>query len=103
MDDAEHGNLAKALLRETSRHDVAMRAPAMAVQPTPSPRTLAGIGLILLIIVVWAAFVASLSPFVGKWPVLVQAPYYLFVGVVWAIPLKPLIRWIQTGSFRVRH
>jgi hypothetical protein len=69
----------------------------------PSPRKLAGIALILAIIVIWATFVASVAPFVGKWPVLVQAPYYLFVGVAWAIPLKPLIRWIQTGSFRVRH
>ncbi len=69
----------------------------------PSLRKLAGIALILLLILCWAAFVASLSPFVGKWPVLVQAPYYLFVGVVWAIPLKPLIRWIETGSFRVRR
>jgi hypothetical protein len=69
----------------------------------PSPRKLVGTALIVAIIVLWATFVASLSPFVGKWPVLVQAPYYLFVGVAWAIPLKPLIRWIQTGSFRVRH
>jgi hypothetical protein len=78
-------------------------AAAMAAQTPPSPRTLAGIGVILLLILAWAAFVASLSPFVGNWPVLLQAPYYLFVGVVWAIPLKPLIRWIQTGSCRVRH
>jgi hypothetical protein len=69
----------------------------------PSPRKLAGIAIIMAIIVIWAIFVASLAPFVGKWPVLVQAPYYLFVGVAWIIPLKPLIRWIQTGSFRVRH
>jgi hypothetical protein len=69
----------------------------------PSPRKLIGIAAILAIILVWAAFVASMSPLVGKWPVLVQAPYYLFVGVVWAIPLKPLIRWIETGSFRVRR
>ncbi|HET7604932.1 MAG TPA: DUF2842 domain-containing protein [Sphingomicrobium sp.] len=69
----------------------------------PSPRKLIGITAILAIILVWAAFVASMSPLVGKWPVLVQAPYYLFVGVVWAIPLKPLIRWIETGSFRVRR
>lgn len=66
----------------------------------PSLRKLAGIALILLLIAVWAAFVASLAPVVGKWPVLVQAPYYLFVGVVWVIPLKPLVRWIETGSFR---
>ena len=69
----------------------------------PSSRKLAGIALILAIIVLWATFVASLSPFVGKWPVLAQAPYYLIVGVAWAFPLKPLIRWIQTGSFRIGH
>ena len=68
----------------------------------PSLRKLAGIAIILAVILLWAAFVASLAPFVGKWPVLVQRLYYLVVGVVWAIPLKPLVRWIQTGSFRSR-
>jgi len=66
----------------------------------PSSRTLIGIGLILLLIVVWAAFVASLAQPVGRWPILVQAPFYLIMGMVWIIPLKPLVRWIQTGSFR---
>ena len=66
----------------------------------PAPRKLAGIVMILALIVLWAAFVASFAPFVGKWPVLVQAPYYLVMGVAWVIPLKPLIRWTQTGSFR---
>ena len=66
----------------------------------PAPRKLVGIVLILALIVLWAAFVASLAPFVGKWPVLAQAPYYLVMGVAWVIPLKPLIRWAQTGSFR---
>ena len=65
----------------------------------PSYRTLIGIALILLLIVVWAAFVASLAQIVGAWPILVQAPFYLFVGIVWIIPLKPLVRWIQTGRF----
>jgi len=66
----------------------------------PSFRKLAGIGLILGLIALWAAFVASMAPLVGKWPALAQAPYYLFMGVAWIIPLKPLIRWAQTGSFR---
>ena len=68
----------------------------------PSPRKLAGIALILLLIVIWAAFVASLAPVVGKWPVLVQAPYYLLTGVVWVFPLRPLLRWIERGSEPVR-
>ena len=72
-------------------------SPRMA---EPSSRKLAGLALILLLIVLWAAFVASLAPIVGRWPVLVQAPYYLIMGIVWIIPLKPLLRWTETGSFR---
>jgi len=68
----------------------------------PSPRKLAGIALIAALIALWAAFVASLAPLVGQWPVLIQALYYLFMGVAWVIPLKPLVRWAQTGSFRQR-
>lgn len=66
----------------------------------PSPRKLFGITLILVLILVWAAFVASMARIVGGWPVLVQAPFYLVMGLAWIIPLKPLVRWIQTGSFR---
>ena len=66
----------------------------------PSARKLAGIGLILLLIVFWAAFVASLAPFVGHWPILVQAPFYLAMGLAWIVPLKPLVRWIESGRWR---
>ena len=68
--------------------------------PQPSSRKLAGIAVILLLIVVWAAFVASLAQVVGGWPIIVQAAFYLIMGIVWIIPLKPLVRWIETGSFR---
>ena len=68
----------------------------------PSGRSLLGIAIILLLIVFWAALVASLARFVGRWPVLVQAPFYLIVGIAWIIPLKPLVRWVQTGSFKSR-
>lgn len=66
----------------------------------PSWRTGVGIALILLLIVVWAAFVASLAQTVSTWPILVQAPFYLVMGLGWIIPLKPLIRWSQTGRWR---
>jgi predicted membrane channel-forming protein YqfA (hemolysin III family) len=66
----------------------------------PSFRKLVGIAGILLLIGVWASFVAALAPFVGRWPVLVQAAFYLVMGIVWIVPLKPLLRWIETGSFR---
>jgi predicted membrane channel-forming protein YqfA (hemolysin III family) len=66
----------------------------------PSARKLAGIGLILVLILLWAGLVASLAQTVARWPVLVQALFYLIMGIVWIIPLKPLVRWMQTGSFR---
>lgn len=66
----------------------------------PSWRKPAGIAAILLLIVVWAALVASLAGFVGRWPVIVQALFYLVMGIAWIAPLKPLLRWSETGRWR---
>lgn len=66
----------------------------------PSGRKLAGIALILALIAGWALLVASLSDTIGGWPVLVQALFYLLTGIVWIAPLKPLLRWMETGRFR---
>lgn len=66
----------------------------------PSWRKPAGIFAILLIIVIWAALVASLAAFVEKWPVLAQGAFYLVAGLAWILPLKPLLRWMETGRFR---
>jgi hypothetical protein len=68
----------------------------------PSPRKLGAIALILLLILIWAGLVASLSPWVGRLPVLVQAAFYLVAGIGWIAPLKPLIRWSQTSTFQTR-
>lgn len=65
-----------------------------------SYRKAVSIAAILLLIAIWALLVASLSGTVGRWPVLVQALFYSFMGIAWIIPLKPLIRWSETGHFR---
>ena len=64
----------------------------------PSIRKLAGILIILALILIWAALVASLAPIVGKWPIVVQGAFYLIMGLVWIVPLKPLIRWIESAQ-----
>ena len=66
----------------------------------PSWRKPAGIFAILGLIAVWAVLVASLSGQVGNWPVLVQAIFYLVAGIAWILPLKPLLRWMETGKFK---
>lgn len=66
--------------------------------PSRPLRKLIGIAGIVSFIVLWAVLVASLSRFVGQWPILVQAPFYLIMGIAWIFPLKPLIRWAQSGD-----
>jgi hypothetical protein len=66
----------------------------------PSGRKLAGIAGILALIAIWALLIASLAGVVGEWPVLVQAVFYLVAGIIWILPLKPLLRWMETGRFR---
>ena len=66
----------------------------------PSWRKPASIAAILLLILLWAVLVASFSGSVSGWPVLVQALFYLVVGIAWIVPLKPLLRWAETGRWR---
>lgn len=54
----------------------------------------------MVIITVWAALVVSLAAFIENWPALLQAFYYLVAGLAWILPLKPLLRWMETGRFR---
>jgi hypothetical protein len=66
----------------------------------PSWRRGAGIAAILLLILFWATLIATFASSVGRWPVLVQALFYLTMGIAWIAPLKPLLRWSQTGRWR---
>lgn len=66
----------------------------------PSWRKPFGIFLILFIILLWAVIVASASPWIGQLHGLIQAPIYIVAGIVWILPLKPLLAWMETGYWR---
>ena len=68
--------------------------------PKPSSRKLAGIGAILALIALVAMLVLAVSGWVSRWPVVLQALFYLVIGVIWIAPLKPLLRWMETGRLR---
>ena len=70
------------------------------VIPAPSWRKPVGMLAILALILVWCVAVASLSGVVGGWWWPVQAVFYLVTGIVWIAPLKPLLRWMETGRWR---
>ncbi len=64
---------------------------------TPSWRKPAGMLLIVAIIIVWAMLVASLSGVVGQWHWVLQLAFYVVAGIVWIMPMKPLLRWMEGG------
>lgn len=66
----------------------------------PSWRKPAGIFAILALIAVWTILVVSLAGEVGQLPILAQTLFYLIAGIAWILPLKPLLRWMETGRFR---
>jgi hypothetical protein len=55
---------------------------------------------ILLIILVWAGLIVSASEFIGQLHILLQSVIYLIAGVIWIAPMRPLMIWMETGSFR---
>ena len=67
---------------------------------TPTWRKPVGMLAILAIIVVWCAIVASVSATVGGWHWLFQLVFYVVAGIIWIAPLKPLLRWMETGRWR---
>ncbi len=67
---------------------------------TPTLRKPLGALAIIGLIVVWAVIVGSLSGIVGGWHWLAQLAFYTVAGVVWILPLKPLLLWMEVGRWR---
>jgi membrane protein YdbS with pleckstrin-like domain len=67
--------------------------------PKPSWRKPFGILLILVLVALWAGIVVSLADWLPPlwWPV--KAAFFIAAGIVWALPLRPLLRWMETGRF----
>ena len=70
----------------------------MRVEPTW--RQGAGMALILGWIILWCVVVASIGFRITNAPWWAQAPFYLVAGIVWIFPLRPLLRWMESGRWR---
>lgn len=69
-------------------------------RPSPSWRMPAGMLAILALIGFWSFVVVSASNYIGQLHILAQAVIYLIAGIVWIAPLRPLMIWMETGSFK---
>ena len=67
---------------------------------TPSWRKALGMLGILAFIGAWVVLIASFSDALARlaWPL--QLIFYLIAGIVWITPLKPALRWMETGRWR---
>lgn len=61
----------------------------------------AGMALILAWIVLWCVLIVTVGERLAGKPWWVQTPFYVVAGIVWIFPLRPLLRWMETGRWRV--
>jgi predicted membrane channel-forming protein YqfA (hemolysin III family) len=67
---------------------------------TPSWRKPAGVLAIIALIALWCVLIASFSNALARLPGWAQLLVYLVTGIVWIAPMKPLLRWMETGRWR---
>jgi len=65
----------------------------------PSWRKPFGMFVILGLIAAWAFIIGSFSGPIGSLPGWLQVPIYIVTGIIWIMPLKPLLAWMETGRW----
>jgi hypothetical protein len=67
----------------------------------PTLRIPLGILALLAALAAYALVVARYAPeVIGEWPALAQAAIYLVLGLIWLLPLKRFLIWMETGRWR---
>ena len=66
----------------------------------PTLRIPFGILALMAGLAVYALGVAWASQWIGQWPVPIQAVVYLVLGVIWLLPLKRFLIWMETGRWK---
>lgn len=66
----------------------------------PSWRKPFGIFVMLAMITLMMILVVWLAPAISTLHHALQLIIYLCLGIIWIAPLKPLLRWMETGIFR---
>lgn len=66
----------------------------------PTLRIPLGILGLLVVLAAYALAVAWASQWIGRLPVLLQAVVYLVLGLIWLLPLRRFLVWMETGRWR---
>ncbi len=57
------------------------------------------LGLVVALGLYGLAIANLLAPWIAGWPALAQAPVYLVLGIVWILPLRRFLIWMETGRW----
>jgi hypothetical protein len=72
------------------------------VRQYPTWRIPAGVLTLVVALTVYGMAIAEyLGPVITRWHALVQLPVYILLGVVWLLPLRRFLIWMETGSWSV--
>ncbi len=70
------------------------------MRETPTWRIPIGIiGLFVALMVYGTLIAVYLSEMISAWPGWAQTVIYVFLGVVWLLPLGRFLIWMETGSW----
>ena len=66
----------------------------------PTWRIPVGILGLLASLLIYVGLVALfMPPLIGDWPALAQTVVYLALGLVWLLPLRRFLIWMETGRW----
>ena len=70
----------------------------------PTARIPLGILGLLIPLAIYGIVIARYLPeLIGNWPTLVQTIIYLVLGIIWLLPLRRFLIWMETGHWRTRR
>lgn len=69
----------------------------------PTFRIPLGILALFAALMVYGGLVARyIAPLIAGWHVMLQLPVYIVLGVVWLLPLRRFLIWMETGRWGER-
>ena len=57
------------------------------------------LGLLTVLIVYGLLIALYVAPLITGWHALLQTPIYILLGVVWLLPLRRFLIWMETGRW----
>ena len=66
----------------------------------PTWRIPVGLLALLGVLIVYGLLIARYVPeLIGDWPAVLQAVIYLGLGLLWLLPLRRFLIWMETGRW----